>query len=192
MRSPEARIVSDTFFLHSIDRMGRTIDPFVLAVAHEVGPRAASYAERLLGDRALALDLLEESAAAVTQALKRKASGDSRPVRDLAGYLFRTYFRKVNLIRGRQIRLDRSLRDQARTEACAAETTWAETSVLFDEVMATYDKVTRQIVCLHLEGFSWDEIGAEFGLKPHTAEMRYSRALAKARKVLDPKRRSLV
>ncbi len=191
MRSPRARIVSAAFFLHSVDRMGRTIDPLVLAVAHEVGSRAASYAERLLGDRALALDLLEESAAAVTQALKRKASGDS-PVWDLAGYLFRTYFRKVNLFRGRQIRLDCSLSDQARTEACAAETTWAETSVLFDEVMATYDKVTRQIVCLHLEGFSWDEIGAEFGLKPHTAEMRYSRALAKARKVLAPKRRSLV
>jgi DNA-directed RNA polymerase specialized sigma24 family protein len=190
MRSQRARIVSDTFCLHSIDRMGRTIDPLVLSVAHELGPRAANYAERLLGDHALAIDLLEESAAAVSQALKRKTSGDSCPVRDLAGYLFRTYLRKVNYIRGRQTRLDRSLRDRAYTESSATETTWAETSVLFDEVMATYDKVTRQIVCLHLEGFSWDEIGAEFSLKPHTAEVRYSRALAKARKVFAPKWRS--
>jgi len=55
---------------------------------------------------------------------------------------------------------------------------------IFDEVMATYDKVTRQIVYRRLEGYSWKEIGTEFGITTHAAEARYSRALAQARKVL--------
>lgn len=184
MKSPRARSVSDTFLLSSVDRLGRTIDPLILAVAHEVGPRAVGYAERLLGDEALALDLLEESAAAVSAALKRKKADDSGPVRDLESYLFRTYLRKVGLVRGRQARLDRSLRAKAPRQATADRLSQPEISLLFDEVMATYDKVTRQIVYRRLEGFLWREIATEYGLSTHAAEARYSRALAQARKLL--------
>ena len=184
MKSPRARSVSGTFLLSSVDRLGRAIDPLVLAVAYEVGPRAVAYAERLLGDGALALDLLEEAAAAVSEAVKRKRSDESGPVRDLAAYLFRTYLRKVSLVRGRQSRLDQSLRDKAPRRPAAKELAQAEISLLFDEVMATYDKVTRQIVYRRLEGFSWKEIATEYGLSTHAAEARYSRALAQARKFL--------
>jgi RNA polymerase sigma factor (sigma-70 family) len=184
MKSPRARNVSSAFLLSSVDRLGRTIDPLILEVAHEVGPRAVGYAERLLGDGALALDLLEEAAAAVSEALRRKTTDDSGPVRDLAAYLFRTYLRKVSLVRGRQARLDRSLRNKPPRQSGAKELAQAEVSLLFDEVMATYDKVTRQIVYRRLEGFSWKEIAIENGLSTHAAEVRYSRALAQARKLL--------
>jgi len=184
MKSPRASSVSGTFLLSSVDPLGRAIDPLVLAVAYEVGPRAVAYAERLLGDDALALNLLEEAAAAVSEAVKRKGSDDSGPVRDLAAYLFRTYLRKVSLVRGRQTRLDQSLRDKAPRQPAAKDLAQAEISLLFDEVMATYGKVTRQIVYRRLEGFSWKEIATEYGLSTHAAEARYSRALAQARKFL--------
>jgi RNA polymerase sigma factor (sigma-70 family) len=184
MKSPRARSVSSTFFLSSVDRLGRAIDPLILGIAHEIGPRAVRYAERLIGDAALALDLLEESAAAVSEALKRKPAGDSGKVRDLQRYLFRTYLRKVGLVRRKQARLDRSLQANAAKQPPRAKLAEAEISLLFDEVMATYDKVTRQIVYRRLEGFSWKEIATEYGLSTHAAEARYSRALAKARKLL--------
>lgn len=184
MKSPRARSASGTFFLNSIDRLGRTIDPLILAVAHEVGPRAVGYAERLLGDEALALDLLEEAAAAVSKALKRKTTEEGAPVRDLEAYLFRTYLRKVSLVRGRRARLDRSLVEKVPRQPASNRLAEAEISLLFDEVMATYDKVTRQIVYRRLEGFLWREIAAEYGLSTHAAEARYSRALAHARKIL--------
>jgi RNA polymerase sigma factor (sigma-70 family) len=183
MKSPRARGVSGVFLLSSVDRLGRTINPLILAIALEVGPRAVKYADRLLGDEALALDLFEEAAAAVSEALKRKPR-DSAPVRDLAAYLFRTYLRKVGLTRNRQARLDQSLRDKARRASSASDLAQAEVALLFDEVMATYDKVTRQIVYRRMEGFSWKEIGTEFGLSTHAAEARFSRALAQARKFL--------
>jgi hypothetical protein len=62
----------------------------VLAVAHEIGPRAVGYGERRLGDGTLAMNLFEESAAAVSEALMRK-SKDASPVRDLSAYLYRTF-----------------------------------------------------------------------------------------------------
>src|SRR5260370_20838815 len=102
MKSPRARSVSGTFLLSSVDRLGRAIDPLILAIAHEIGPRAVRYAERLLGDEALAQDLLEESAAAVSEALKRKTTADSGPVPDLERYLVRTYLRTMGLVRRNQ------------------------------------------------------------------------------------------
>jgi len=163
----------------------------ILAVAHEVGPRAVAYAERLLGDGALALDLFEEAAAAVTEALKRKATVGGGPVRDLERYLFRTYLRKVGLVRGKQARLDRLLRANALKQPGRTKPAQAEISLLFDEIMATYDNVTREIVNGRLEGFLCREIAAKLGLSTHAVEVRYSRALAKARKLLWTRRSGL-
>jgi len=179
--------VSTTFFLHSIDRLGRAIDPLVLAVAHQIGPRAVAYGERLLGDAALTMNLFEESAAAVSEALKRKSKNAS-PVRDLSAYLYRTFLRKVSLVRAKQTRLEKSLQNAAHTQSSVHQPLQAEISLLFDEVMATYDKVTQQIVYRRLEGFSWKEIAAEFGIATHAAETRYSRALAQARSLLRVRR----
>jgi hypothetical protein len=92
MKSPRARGGSASFLLNSVDRLGRTIDPVVLAVAREIGPRAVAYAERLLADTALIMNLFEESAGAVSEALRRKPKGAS-PVRDLSAYLYRTFQR---------------------------------------------------------------------------------------------------
>jgi DNA-directed RNA polymerase specialized sigma24 family protein len=184
MKAPRARSVSRKFFLHSVDRLGRPIDAVVLAAAYELGPRAIGYAERLLGDEALTIDLLEEAAAAVSEALRKKRKQGKGPVRNLTSYLFRSYLRKIGQVRGKQNRLDASLRGQ--TLAAKGTRGWkaAELALLVDEVLAIYDKLTLQIIHGHIEGYSWNEIGSELGLTPHAAEMRYSRALAKARKLL--------
>ena len=55
------------FFLNSVDHLGRPIDPSVLSVAQEIGPGAVPYAEKVLGDPALAISLFEETAATVSK-----------------------------------------------------------------------------------------------------------------------------
>lgn len=81
MKATRARSTTSSFFVSPVDRRGRTIDPLVLAVAYEVGPRVVAYADRLLVDTALAMDLFEVSAGAVTEALKRRPK-DAQPVLD--------------------------------------------------------------------------------------------------------------
>ena len=188
MKSPRGGAAR--FLLNAVDRHGRTIDPAVLTVAREIGPRAVAYADRLLVDTALALDLFEEAAAAVSKALQRKPA-EAPPVRDLAAYLYRTFLRKLNLARSRSSRIETSLRNRVRTESSAPQSLQPEISLLFDEVMASYDKVTQQIIYRRLEGFAWKEIATEFGIRPHAAEMRFSRALARARLLLGIRRTGL-
>jgi RNA polymerase sigma factor (sigma-70 family) len=183
MKAKPTRSSALRFFLSPIDRRGRTIDPAVLSVAYEVGPRAVPYADRYLRDTALAMDLFEESAGAVTEALKRRPS-HARPVVDLASYLYRTYLRRVEAVSKKRRRLENALKNQARVESYRRKEFEAEIARLYDEVMARYDKVARQMVYRHLEGFSWNEIGAEFGIDPHAAEVRCSRAMARARLLL--------
>jgi hypothetical protein len=81
-------------------------------------------------------NLFEESAAA--------RGLEAKDVRDLSAYLYRTFLWKVSLVRGKQARLDTSLRDKARPQFLAHQTYQAEISLLFDEVIATYDKATQQ------------------------------------------------
>src|SRR5580692_1619992 len=86
---------SPRFLLNSVDLSGREIDPTVLSVANRIAPKAIPYAERLLGDPAVAMNLFEQAAASVSEAIKAKQASGSA-VRDLAAYLFRAYIRLVS------------------------------------------------------------------------------------------------
>jgi DNA-directed RNA polymerase specialized sigma24 family protein len=175
---------SPAFLLNSVDRLGRQIDPAVLSIAIKIGPRTVPYAERLLGDPALAISLFEEAAASVSEAIDAKERAGRASVKDLAAYLFRTYIRMVGELRRKQTILEESLKQQAESQDLWRNAAKAEAALLLDEVMATYDRVTREIAFRRLEGFSWKEIGERYGISGHAAEARFSKALDHARKTL--------
>src|SRR6202043_3263518 len=83
------------FLLNSVDHLGRIIEPAVLSVAQEIGPSAVRYAEKVLGDPALAITLFEESAATVSQTQRERAARGTPDVKDMRGYLFLAYIRRV-------------------------------------------------------------------------------------------------
>jgi DNA-directed RNA polymerase specialized sigma24 family protein len=175
---------SPPFLLNSVDSLGRKIDPAVLSVAQEIGPRSVSYAEKLLGDPARALNFFEQAAATVSEAIKQKRSSGSPSVRNLAAYLFRTFIRIVGKARRKEEIFEESLRKRARSEVSTNEAAKLETAVLVDELMASCGKVAREITFRRLEGFSWKEIGKEFGISAHAAELRFEKCLEQARRTL--------
>jgi hypothetical protein len=63
MHPHRERKASPVFWVNSVDRLGRGIDPGVLSVAQEIGPSGVRCAEKVLGDPALAITLFEEAAA---------------------------------------------------------------------------------------------------------------------------------
>jgi DNA-directed RNA polymerase specialized sigma24 family protein len=170
--------------LNSVDRLGRKIDPAVLSVALEIGARSVAYAEKLLGDPALAVSFFEEAAATVSEAIEQKRSAGGPSVRNLAAYLFRTFIRIVGKAKRKEEVLEESLRNYARTETSRDEAARTETAVLVDEVMASCGKVAREIAFRRLEGFSWKEIGKEFSIAANAAELRFNKSLEQARKTL--------
>ena len=175
---------SGPFLLNSIDRLGRPIHPGVLTVAQNIAPQALSYGEKILGDPAVALNLLEEASAAVSEAVETRRASAKPPVRDIRAYLFRAYVRRISHERRREVVLNPEV--ELRQERNRPKRTCAEPEVklLVDEVMAACDKATQEIVLRRLEGFSWDEIGDRYGITAHAARIRFSKALKRARKTL--------
>ncbi len=169
--------------LNSVDRHGRPIDPGVLSVAQEISQQALTYAEKILGDPAVALNLFEEAAAAVSEAVETKEASGKPPIRDLRAYLFRSFMRRIIRERRRDAALKNGFKWQERNRL-AHGAPRLEMELLLDEVMAACDKVTQEIVLRRLEGFSWDEIGDRHGISAHAARIRFSKALHRARKTL--------
>ncbi len=172
------------FLLSEVDRSGRPIAPDVLSVAREIGPRAIAYAENLIGDPAVAVTHLEEAAASVSAVIAEKRRTGAAAVRNVSAYLFRTFIHLIDRAKERQVSLEQSLEEYAGTEFALWEEGREETRVLLNEIMAICGQISGRIVMLHLEGWSWDEIGDRFGISRHAAETRYRKALDRARKTL--------
>jgi RNA polymerase sigma factor (sigma-70 family) len=180
---------SPPFLLNSVDRFGRQIAPAVLSVAMEIGPRALAYAQRLIGDPALATNYFEEAAASMSAAIEEKNASGAPAVRNLAAYLFRTFIRMVDDTKHKEKILEESLKESGEARILLTEEARVETAVLLNEVMETCDRASREVIVLRLEGFSWKEIGKQFDISSHAAEARFSKALDHARKVFKIRRR---
>lgn len=179
---------SPRFLLNSVDLLGREIDPAVLSVGNSIGPKAISYAEKLLGDPAVAMNLFEEAAASVSEAIRTKQASGSA-VRDLAGYLFRTYIRLVGQAKQKDSMFSESLGIEAEAQISERDLVRAEAALLLDEIMSSCDRLTREVALRRLEGLSWKEIGERYGISGHAAEARFSKSLDRARKRLKIKDR---
>jgi DNA-directed RNA polymerase specialized sigma24 family protein len=172
-----------SFLLNEVDHLGRRIAPAVLSVAQEIGPRILSYAQNLIGDPAIAITYFEQAAASVSAAIEEKKLTGAPPVRNVGGYLFRTFIHLVDEAKRREANLEHSL-EQYGTLVSLTEEGKTETNILLNEVMATCDRFSQQVVALRLEGWSWEEIGKYFGISRHAAEARFSKALDHDRKML--------
>jgi DNA-directed RNA polymerase specialized sigma24 family protein len=177
------------FLLNAVDRLGRKIDPAVLSVANEIAPRALSYAQTLIGDPAAAINYLEQAAACVSAAVEHKNLSGRPAVRNVAAYLFRTFIHLVDRAKQKEELLQESFKEHSDARVLLIEEGHAEATVLLNEVMATCDRASREVVVLRLEGFSWEEIAQHYGISTHLAEARFSKALDHARKTLKIPRR---
>jgi DNA-directed RNA polymerase specialized sigma24 family protein len=172
------------FLLNSVDRRGRRIDPGVLSVAQEISRQALAYAEKILGDPAVVLNLFEEAAAAVSEAVEPKKAAVKPPVRDLRAYLFRAFVRRISREKRREVALSNEVKWLQEWNRTTRSSAGLDMKVLLDEVMAACDKVTQEIALRRLEGFSWNEIGDRHGISAHAARLRFSKALKRARETL--------
>src|SRR5689334_7536414 len=159
---------STSLRISPVDRLGRKIDPAVLAAAEEIIPRAVAHGMKLLGDLAVIANLLEEAAAVVS----RRLQTDPSLIVNVPGYLLMCFLRKVNRFKRKQV-VTVSL-----SEAFLATVAWADpsdelyTKILLDEFLARCDFVTRDMASRRMAGSSWEEIGRIHGMSAHAAEQR--------------------
>jgi len=163
-------------FLNVVAPSGRSIEPCVFLVAQGIADQAVSYAEKLLGDSCIAVNLLEEAAASVSEVIRAKEAAQIAPIRDARRYLFRVFLRKVADARRNETPFEEISRwyshpcDDSHGDGLDSE-------ILLDQILGHFDSVTREMILRRIEGHSWGEIAIEFGLSNHAARVRFSKAL---------------
>src|SRR5467141_3480834 len=95
MKSTQVVPSGQQHFLNAVAPSGRSIEPCVFLVAQGIADQAVSYAEKFLGDSCVAVNLLEEAAATVSEVIRTKEVAQIAPIRDVRRYLFRVFLRKV-------------------------------------------------------------------------------------------------
>jgi DNA-directed RNA polymerase specialized sigma24 family protein len=163
-------------FLNAVAPSGRSIEPCVFLVAQGIANQAVCYAEKLLGDSCVAVNLLEEAAATVSEVIRAKEAAQIAPIRDVRRYLFRVFLRKVAEAR----RNETTYEDVGQWYSHPCDDSHGDrldSRILLDQILGHFDSVTREMILRRIEGHSWGEIASEFELSNHAARVRFSKAL---------------
>jgi len=167
-----------------IDQRGRPISPGVLTAAEEISRRAIYHAGKLLIDPAVAANILEETAAAVSRVLETN-NADRGSIRDLESYLFRAFLRRLNRIKKQELLTARALELEAfRSRISHDPRRTLERKILVDELLMQLNPMMRDFFCRHAALSSWREVGRVYGISAHAAESKFSQALQTAKKKL--------
>jgi DNA-directed RNA polymerase specialized sigma24 family protein len=163
--------------MNAVDPQGRHIEGSVLSVAQEIAPQALCYAEKSVGDSCVAMNLFEEAAGAVSEAVHAKEAAKIPPIRDLRAYLYRAYLRRIAAEKQREICAELSDEDHLLPNEALDTEARVETKLLLKQILGMCDRKTRAIIWARLEGHSWDEIAHDLVMSSHAARLHYSKAL---------------
>ena len=148
-------------FLNVVAPSGRSIEPCVFSVAQGIADQAVSYAEKFLGDSCVAVNLLEEAAATVSEVIRAKEAAQIAPIRDVSRYLFRVFLRKVAEARRSEAPYEKTSR--VHSHPCSdGQFEELDSRLFLDQILGHFDSVTREMILRRIEGHSWDEIASEF------------------------------
>ncbi len=163
-------------FLNAVAPSGRSIEPCVFLVAQDIANKAVSYAGKFLGDSCVAVNLLEEAAATVSEVILAKEAAEIAPIRDVSRYLFRVFLRNVAEARRNETTYEEL--SQWHSHPCDdSRGDGLDGQILLDQILGHFDSVTREMILCRIEGHSWAEIASEFELSNHAARVRFSKAL---------------
>lgn len=171
--------------LNSVDLRGRPIEPFVLAAANEIAPNALSYAEKFAADSCVAMNLLEEVAATVSEAVRTKEAAQAPPVRDMRAYVYRAFLRRIAAERRDERRRQQEIEDHFSADEAAVGEVKTERKLALKQVLSMCDRKTREITWSRTEGRSWDDIAYGCVMSNHAARLHYSKAVRQIRDALE-------
>jgi hypothetical protein len=153
-----------TPLLNDVDRLGRSIEPCVPSVAQYIAPQAVTYAQKALADPCVAINLLEEAAATVSQAVHAKRASNLPPIRDMRAYLYRAFLRRVSAYRQTELQMEDAVEDQFCLIEGKSFDEIAEARLLLKQILRMCDRKTRWIIWERIEGRSWDEIAYDMAI----------------------------
>ncbi len=176
---------SQPALVNAVDPLGRPIEPRVLSVAQDIAPQAVSYAQKSLADPCVAVNLLEEAAATVSEAVLAKQLVELPPIRHMRAYLYRAFLRRLAAKRQVEIRLEEPFEERLRLNEGMSFGEKLGARLLLKQILCMCDRKTTWIVWERIEGRSWDEIASDCATTNRAARLLYSRALREIREALE-------
>ncbi|HYY72962.1 MAG TPA: hypothetical protein VE778_05160 [Candidatus Bathyarchaeia archaeon] len=170
--------------LNSVDRLGRQIEPCVLSAANEIAPQALSYAANFVRDPCVAMNLLEEAAASVSEAVRAKEAAQVPPIRDMRAYLYRAFLRRIAEERRNEDRVQEAIDDHFGLDEAASVEAKVERKLALKQILSVCDRKTLEIIWGRIEGRSWDDIAYGCVMSNHAARVHYSKVVRDIREAL--------
>jgi len=185
-RETESSANEPPLWIGGEDRQGLPVHPPVKEAASRIWSRVVYYVRKERRDVAEAAEILEEAVFSVSRRLT--ADNDLEPIRSIDSYLFHSF---VNVFVRRAKREDRIQYYDApealdgfelrRTEDGVAE---LDNEILLKQVISAMSPRVREMFALRCAGHSWAEVGRQFGIKKHNAEVQFAHGLKKAKEKL--------
>ena len=141
--------------VNNVDPRGRPIDPAVLSAANAIAPNALLYAEKFVGDPCVAMNLLEEVAATVSEAVRAKEAAQAPPIRDMRAYVYRAFLRRIADERRDEKRQQQAIEDHIGIDEAASVEAKTERKLALKQVLSMCDRKTCEIIWSRIEGRSW-------------------------------------
>jgi hypothetical protein len=167
--------LSRPFWLSPWQATGLPRSAAMIEAARRVWGSLLAHTKQALGETEPALEFLEKTVSRVERAQKKYE------IRDLSAYIFRSYIREIAAERRRRRRL---LPLDAATHGLPHGGTELEQRVLAQEALAMIRVDILPLVFRRMEGWTWDEIAAQFGQQKHVLESRYNYEMLRVRKLL--------
>jgi len=118
-------------------------------------------------------------------ALRLELVPNSQHIRNLPCYLFRAYIRRVNRVKRQKLTAEAALISHVmQAPRSVNPTVEIEVHILIDELLARCDSKTRDMFYRRIQGFSWKDIGASYGMSAHAAESSFGKAIRRVAKRL--------
>ena len=187
MKSSQREYSHRECLLNRVAPSGRPIEAGVFTAAQDIASQAVSYAGKFLADSCIVINLLEEAAATVSDAIRAKEAAGIAPIQDVRRYLFRVFLRKVAEARRSEAPFERASRVHSHLSN-AIQVEELDGQLLLDGILAQFDSVTREMILRRIEGHPWNGIALEFGLSNHAARVRFSKAVQRLRSQMETAR----
>jgi DNA-directed RNA polymerase specialized sigma24 family protein len=165
------------------DDDGKPIDPQFIEAAYALEPTLFAYRRREIGCRSTTAELIQDSVNAASRA------SHSEPIHNPRAYLLITFMRKVDAYLAKSSReipcTDEFIEHlKARQRDRDSDIEALERPVLIHQVKSHMDAWTRKVCNIKTLGFSMEEIARDFGEPTNRVNVRFSRGMAKARRLL--------
>lgn len=176
--SPLPREALEPFFwIRTIDDRGNAVDQRFAEAAYQKVADFRRYRRNDLRDGAVRAELVEKAVYRSSRAQK------SEPVRDISGYIFRTFMRLVDEHIGRDKRIechDTPKLDQLGQREGSSAVEDIENFIAQREVLDAMDAETRWACTRRLCGYEVQEIAAHLNISPDCLSTRLRRGMREA------------